>query len=255
MMMTRKKIIAGNWKMNLSPTASSDLVTALITQNIPLSANTTVVIAPPFVYIPQVVSLLKNVAGFSVAAQDCHHKTSGAYTGDISASMIKELGCKYVILGHSERRMYHTESDTMLKEKVNTALAEGLEVIFCCGESLDIREASKHNDFVNTQINNSLFHLSAADFSKIIIAYEPIWAIGTGKTATPEQAQEMHANIRSRIAAHYNAEVANNTTILYGGSCNAQNAKELFAQPDIDGGLIGGAALKAADFATIITTR
>lgn len=241
--------------MNLTPAAGNELVAALVAKDIVLSQNTEVVIAPPFVYVPQVTALLNGKKGFSVAAQDCHHKTSGAFTGDISAVMLKELNCKYVILGHSERRGYHNETDALLAEKVNTALAEGLNVIFCCGESLNIREAGTQNDFVNAQVENSLFHLDTALFSKIVIAYEPIWAIGTGKTATSAQAQEMHANIRAKITAKYGQDVADDTTILYGGSCNAQNAAELFGQPDIDGGLIGGASLKADDFVAIIAAR
>lgn len=253
--MARKKIVAGNWKMNLSPAACNELVTALTAKQISLPEHTEVVIAPPYVYIDRVAGLLKDTTGFFVSGQDCHQKTSGAYTGDVSAAMLKALGCKYVILGHSERRGYHREDNALLAEKVNTALAEGLDVIFCCGEPLEIREASTQNDFVNAQITESLFHLDGAAMARIVIAYEPIWAIGTGKTATSAQAQDMHANIRSVVAGKYGQEVADNTTILYGGSCNAQNAQELFAQPDIDGGLIGGAALKADDFAAIIAAR
>lgn len=253
--MARKKIVAGNWKMNLGPATANDLVTALTAKQISLPEHTEVVIAPPYVYIAQVAELLQEADGFSVAGQDCHQQVSGAYTGDVSAGMLKALGCRYVILGHSERRGYHQESNTLLTAKVNTALAEGLDVIFCCGEPLDIREADTQNEFVNNQIAESLFHLDEAAIARIVIAYEPIWAIGTGKTATAAQAQDMHANIRNVIAGKYGADAARDMTILYGGSCNAQNAQELFSQPDIDGGLIGGAALKADDFAAIIAAR
>lgn len=253
--MARKKIVAGNWKMNLSPAAANELVTALTTKNISLPEHTEVVIAPPYVYVSTVAELLQGANGFFVAGQDCHQNVSGAYTGDVSAAMLKGLGCKYVILGHSERRGYHQEDNALLALKVNTALAEGLDVIFCCGESLEIREAGAQNDFVNNQIAEGLFHLEPKDISRVVIAYEPIWAIGTGKTASAAQAQEMHANIRSVVAGQYGQEAAGNMTLLYGGSCNAQNAQELFAQPDIDGGLIGGAALKADDFAAIIAAR
>lgn len=253
--MARKKIVAGNWKMNMTSAAGQELLTALMDKNIDIADNKEVVIAPPFVYIAQVRAIINGKKGFVVAGQDCHQNTSGAFTGDVSATMLKDLGCKYVIIGHSERRGAHNETDALLASKVNTALAEGLDVIFCCGEPLEIREAGKQNDFINTQIENGLFHLDPTLFSRIVIAYEPIWAIGTGKTASAEQAQDMHANIRAALVGKYGQEIADNTSILYGGSCNAKNATELFSQPDIDGGLIGGASLKPDDFAAIIEAR
>lgn len=254
--MARKKIVAGNWKMNLTPEEGVTLVQALKEKNISLSNDSVeVVIAPPFLHLMSVADLIKDVPQFFVAAQNCHEKKSGAYTGEISAAMIQSIGAKYVILGHSERREYQQESAALLAEKVDTALAAGLQVIFCCGEPLSIREAGTQNAYINEQIEQSLFHLDANAFANIVIAYEPIWAIGTGVTATSNQAQEMHANIRNFIAGKYGTQIADSTSILYGGSCNAQNAQELFSQPDIDGGLIGGASLKADDFATIIAAR
>ncbi len=199
-----------------------------------------------------VQQLLQSKGQFFVAGQNCHQEQNGAYTGEVSAAMLKSTGCKYVIIGHSERRQYNDESDALLAHKIDTALHNGLDVIFCCGEALDIREADTQNTYVNIQIEKALFHLSAEQIKRIVIAYEPIWAIGTGKTATPEQAQAMHANIRSFVASKYGETQADQTTILYGGSCNAGNAASLFGQEDIDGGLIGGAALKANDFVAII---
>lgn len=248
----RNKIVAGNWKMNQDLQSGERLVEEILNQEFTLDASTEVVIAPPSILISTVTNVLQSKAQFFTAAQNCHQEESGAYTGEISAAMVKSLGCKYVILGHSERRMYQDETDHLLAQKVNTALNNNLQVIFCCGEALDIREAGTQNNYVNIQIEKGLFHLSPEQFSNIVIAYEPIWAIGTGKTATPEQAQEMHANIRAHIANQYNETIANNTSILYGGSCNASNAASLFSQQDIDGGLIGGASLKAGDFAAII---
>lgn len=211
----------------------------------------TVILGTPFIHLTEVVKTVdsKNI---KVAAENCADKASGAYTGEVSAAMVKSTGAQYVILGHSERRTYYGETDAILKEKVDLALANGLLPIFCIGEVLEQREAGKQNEVVKAQVENALFHLSADDFGKIVLAYEPVWAIGTGKTATSAQAEEIHAYIRSVIAAKYGKEVADNTTILYGGSCKASNAKELFAQPDVDGGLIGGASLKAEDFYGII---
>ena len=193
-----------------------------------------------------------DAAKIGVGAENCADKVSGAYTGEVSAEMVASTGAKYVILGHSERRAYYHETPEILKTKVELALANGLTPIFCIGEVLEEREAGKHFEVVDAQIKGSLFDLSAEDFAKIVLAYEPVWAIGTGKTATPEQAQEIHAHIRSLVAAKYGQEVAENTSILYGGSCKPSNAKELFANPDVDGGLIGGAALKVVDFKGII---
>lgn len=247
----RKKIVAGNWKMNLNLQEGVALATEL---NAALTAdkpNCDVVICTPFIHLASVANVLDaNLIG--LGAENCADKVSGAYTGEVSAAMVKSTGAQYVILGHSERRAYYGETAEILKEKVNLALANGLKVIFCIGEVLEEREAEKQNEVVKAQLEGSLFDLTAEQFSNIILAYEPVWAIGTGKTATPAQAQEIHAHIRSLVAAKYGQEVAENTSILYGGSCKPSNAKELFANPDVDGGLIGGAALKVADFKGII---
>lgn len=210
-----------------------------------------VVICTPFIHLASVASLVDEKK-IGVGAENCADKVSGAYTGEISAAMVASTGAKYVILGHSERRAYYGETAETLKEKVVLALANGLTPIFCIGEVLEEREAGKQNEVVYNQLAGSLFDLSVEDYSKIVLAYEPVWAIGTGKTATGEQAQEIHAYIRSVIADKFGAEAAENTSILYGGSCKPSNAKELFANPDVDGGLIGGAALKVEDFKGII---
>ncbi len=213
--------------------------------------NCDVIICTPFIHLATVSNIIDhNVIG--LGAENCADKASGAYTGEVSAEMVKSTGAEYVILGHSERREYYHETPEILREKVDLALANGLKVIFCIGESLAQREANEQNAVVKAELEGSVFHLSAEEFSNIVIAYEPIWAIGTGKTATSDQAEEIHAYIRSIIAGKYGEEVAENTSILYGGSCKASNAPELFAKKDIDGGLIGGASLKAADFKGII---
>ena len=211
-----------------------------------------VVVGVPFTHLTAVKAVLEG-GKVGLAAENCAVKASGAYTGEVSAAMVASTGAQYVILGHSERREYFCETNEMLKEKVDLALANGLKVIFCCGESLELREAGNYADFIATQVSESLFHLTEEQWANIVIAYEPIWAIGTGKTATSEQAQEVHAMIRALIAGKYGDKLANDTTILYGGSCKPSNAPELFAKPDIDGGLIGGASLKAADFMGIVT--
>ncbi len=216
-----------------------------------VTPNCKVIVGVPATHITEVVKTVDNTK-IGVAAQNSADHESGAYTGEISASMVKSTGAEYVILGHSERREYYGETNATLKVKVDLALANGLTPIFCIGEVLEEREAEKHFDVVKTQVEEALFHLSAEDFGKIILAYEPVWAIGTGKVATPEQAQEIHAYIRSTVAEKYGNEVAENTSILYGGSCKPSNAKELFANTDVDGGLIGGASLKAEDFKGII---
>ena len=249
----RQKIVAGNWKMNNTLAEGIELakaVNAILEKNAP---KCKVVLGTPFIHITEAVKTV-NKKLIGIAAQNCANKASGAYTGEISAAMVKSTGAEYVILGHSERRSYYGETDALLKEKTDLALANGLTPIFCIGEVLEEREAGKHFDVVKGQIENALFHLSAADFGKIVLAYEPVWAIGTGKTASSEQAQEIHAFIRKTVAAKYGQAVADNTSILYGGSCKASNSKELFAQPDVDGGLIGGASLKAEDFYGIIKT-
>lgn len=213
--------------------------------------NCDVIICTPFIHLASVTPLVDS-AKIGVGAENCADKESGAYTGEVSAAMVASTGAKYVILGHSERRAYYHETPEILKEKVRLALANGLTPIFCVGEVLEEREAGKQNEVVYGQLAGSLFDLTAEEFSRLIIAYEPVWAIGTGKTATAAQAQEIHAYIRSVIAEKYGKDVADNTSILYGGSCKASNARELFANPDVDGGLIGGASLKAADFKGII---
>ena len=247
----RHKIVAGNWKMNKNLQEGVELAKELNTILAADKPNCDVVICTPFIHLASVAQVLdQNVIG--LGAENCADKASGAYTGEVSAEMVKSTGAQYVILGHSERREYYHETPEILKEKVLLAQANGLKVIFCIGESLVEREANKQNEVVKAELEGSVFNLSAEDFSKIIIAYEPIWAIGTGKTATSDQAEEIHAYIRSVIADKYGKEVAENISILYGGSCKASNAPELFAKPDIDGGLIGGASLKAADFKGII---
>ncbi len=247
----RKKIVAGNWKMNKNLQEGVALATELNEVLSTDKPNCGVVICTPFIHLASVADVInKDIIG--LGAENCADKASGAYTGEVSAEMVKSTGADYVILGHSERRAYYGETAEILKEKVNLALANNLEVIFCIGEVLEEREAGKQNEVVRTQLEGSLFELTAEQFSHVVLAYEPVWAIGTGKTATAEQAEEMHAFIRQTIADKFGAEAADNTTILYGGSCKPSNAKELFAKPDVDGGLIGGASLKAADFKGII---
>jgi triosephosphate isomerase len=246
----RKNIVAGNWKMNKSLQEGIALAKELNDILVADKPNCDVIICTPFIHLASVTPIVDQ-AVIGVGAENCADKEAGAYTGEVSASMVASTGAKYVILGHSERRAYYGETVEILSEKVKLALANGLTPIFCIGEVLEEREANKQNEVVAAQLA-SVFSLSAADFSKIILAYEPVWAIGTGKTATAAQAQEIHAFIRSLIVEKYGKEVAENTSILYGGSCKPSNAKELFANPDVDGGLIGGAALKAADFKGII---
>ena len=247
----RKKIVAGNWKMNLNLQEGIALANELNEALVADKPNCDVVICTPFIHLASVASAV-DASVIGVGAENCADKVSGAYTGEVSAAMVVSTGAKYVILGHSERRAYYGETEAILKEKVQLALANGLTPIFCIGEVLEERNQGIQNEVVYKQLAGSLYDLSAEDFSKIILAYEPVWAIGTGLTATPEQAQEIHAYIRSTIVEKYGAEVAENTSILYGGSCKASNAKELFANADVDGGLIGGASLKVADFKGII---
>ena len=247
----RKNIVAGNWKMNKTLQEGIALAKELNEALAAEKQNCDVVICTPFIHLASVTPIV-DAAKIGVGAENCADKESGAYTGEVSASMVASTGAQYVILGHSERRAYYGETPAILKDKVQLALANGLTPIFCIGEVLEEREANKQNEVVYAQLAGSLFDLSAEDFSKIVLAYEPVWAIGTGKTATAEQAQEIHAYIRSTIVEKYGKEVADNTSILYGGSCKPSNAKELFANPDVDGGLIGGAALSVADFKGII---
>jgi triosephosphate isomerase len=246
----RKKIVAGNWKMNMNLQDGIALAKELNTVLTADKPNCGVIICTPFIHLASVTPLVdSNIIG--VGAENCADKEKGAYTGEVSAAMVKSTGAQYVILGHSERRAYYHETVETLTEKVKLALANDLKVIFCIGEVLAEREANKQNEVVKAQLA-SVFSLSKEDFAKIILAYEPVWAIGTGKTATPQQAEEMHAYLRSLVAEQYGKTVAEDTTILYGGSCKPSNAKELFANPDVDGGLIGGASLKAPDFKGII---
>ena len=247
----RKKIVAGNWKMNMTLQEGVALAKELNEMLTAEKPNCGVVICTPFIHLASIAPML-NTDVLKLGAENCADKEKGAYTGEVSAAMVKSTGAQYVILGHSERRAYYGETPEILKEKVNLALANGLKVIFCIGEVLEEREAGKQNEVVAAQLKGSLYDLTAEQFANVVLAYEPVWAIGTGKTATADQAEEMHAFIRSEIAKQFGAEVAENTTIQYGGSCKPSNAKELFAKPDVDGGLIGGASLKAADFKGII---
>lgn len=247
----RKNIVAGNWKMNKTLQEGLTLAKGIEAALAGKKVNCDVIIGTPFIHLASVAQAI-DTAKIGVAAENCADKASGAYTGEVSAAMVASTGAKYVILGHSERRAYYHETPEILKEKVLLALANNLTPIFCIGEVLEEREAGKHFDVVKDQIEGSLFNLSAEEFGKIILAYEPVWAIGTGKTATAAQAQEMHAFIRQTLAEKYGKEVAENCSILYGGSCKPSNAKELFANPDVDGGLIGGAALEVESFMGII---
>lgn len=247
----RKNIVAGNWKMNKTLQEGLALAKELDAALKGRTLNCDVIIGTPFIHLASIADAIDtNVIG--VAAENCADKESGAYTGEVSAAMVASTGAKYVILGHSERRAYYHETSEILTEKVKLALANHLTPIFCVGEVLEEREAGKHFEVVTRQVEEALFGLDKNDFAKLILAYEPVWAIGTGRTASSDQAQEMHANIRKAIAAKYGAEIADNCSILYGGSCNAGNAKELFSRPDVDGGLIGGASLSVDKFMPII---
>lgn len=245
----RKQIVAGNWKMNKTESESIRLIDEIKAQK--LNENVNVFIAPTFVNLASAVKATKD-SGIEVAAQNMHQSSSGAYTGEISAGMLLDIGVKHVILGHSERRAYFGETDQLLKEKVQAALDAGLQIIFCFGEELDDRKSGGHFDVVKQQLSTALFDLDKSQWSQIVLAYEPVWAIGTGETASPAQAQEMHAFIRTLIEDHYDSACADGISILYGGSVKPANAAEIFAQTDVDGGLIGGASLQAADFAAIV---
>ena len=247
----RKNIVAGNWKMNKTLQEGVALATDLKNLLADAKPNCEVIIGTPFIHLATGAELVKDSC-IKVSAENCADKESGAYTGEVSAAMVASTGAEYCIIGHSERRAYYHEDYDILREKVQLALAHGLKPIFCIGEVKEEREAGKQNEVVKAQLEGSLFNLSAEDFGKIVLAYEPVWAIGTGLTATPEQAQEIHAYIRGLVAEKYGQAVADDCSILYGGSCKGSNAKGLFANPDIDGGLIGGASLKAADFKEII---
>lgn len=248
-MKKRQLIVAGNWKMNKNYGEGRELAKQIVEKLQP--SEVLVILATPYIHLNSVSNIIKSISNLRLAAQNCHHEESGAYTGEISVDMIKSVNAEFVIIGHSERREYFHETDDLLAKKIDAALAGGLRPIYCCGEKLEVREADKHLKLVEEQLKNGLFHLSVEQFKDIVIAYEPVWAIGTGKTATPEQAQEMHKYIRDLVAKKYNADVAESTSILYGGSVKPDNARELFSQPDVDGGLVGGASLKADDFVTI----
>ncbi len=250
----RKQIAAANWKMNLSLAQAEELINALLKTDHSLNENQLAIFAVPFPYLLTVKQMLDGKQNVFVAAQNCSANKNGAYTGETSAEMLESIGLKYVVLGHSERREYNHENNAELAQKVNIAMEHQLHPIFCCGEPLQVREANTQNEFVETQLKESLFHLTAAQIKGFVIAYEPIWAIGTGKTASSEQAQEMHAHIRSVLAAKYGNDIANSISILYGGSVKGANASEIFSQPDVDGGLVGGASLVATEFATIISS-
>ncbi|MEO5683282.1 MAG: triose-phosphate isomerase [Chitinophagaceae bacterium] len=248
----RKQIAAANWKMNCSYQQAEKLLDEILKPGIQLQPHQQVLFAVPFPYLIMANSEVSDEENYDIAAQNCYTKKSGAYTGEVSAEILESINIKYCIIGHSERREYFNESNQMLAEKLNILLEFGITPVFCCGEPLNIREAGTQNSYVETQLRESLFHLSGAQVSQIVIAYEPIWAIGTGKTATTAQAQEIHAYLRSVLAKQFGKPVANDISILYGGSVKAANAKELFASEDVDGGLVGGASLNAAEFIAII---
>ena len=248
--MSRRKIAAGNWKMNKNYDDALQLIRDISATNSPKDIHT--VLAIPSIYLKNGVDMLMHIIGIDVAAQNCHQEESGAYTGEISAPMLSSISVPYVVIGHSERRQYFYENNEQLARKVDIALANGLQVIFCCGESLEIRKSGDHEAYVSEQIRESLFHLSDDQWANIIVAYEPIWAIGTGETASPEQAQEMHAALRSMIASEKSADIADNLSILYGGSVKPTNAADIFGGADVDGALVGGASLDAGGFKEIM---
>tara|TARA_B110000902_G_scaffold248067_1_gene304813 strand:+ start:2941 stop:3696 length:756 start_codon:yes stop_codon:yes gene_type:complete len=247
----RKNIVAGNWKMNLNREEGIKLVEEVISL-VSSDNNVEVVFSPPFLYLHKVNKMCANDNLLQTASQNISHNESGAFTGEVSAQMVNSLNVKYTILGHSERREYFNETNIELKQKVDLSLKNNLKIIFCCGESLNQRESGVHFDWIKQQLTESVFHLTEKEFEKVVIAYEPIWAIGTGVTASSDQAEEIHQFVRNVIAEKYNENIAENTSILYGGSCNPTNAKELFSKKNIDGGLIGGASLNAENFTRII---
>lgn len=251
--MSRKNIVAGNWKMNLDYEQGVSLFSEIAHMaKDEIVGQQEVVVCSPAIHLSSIAKLSTGISNVQVGAQNIHQAESGAFTGEISAAQVKSVGAQYVILGHSERRAYFHETDELLAEKVDTALKHGLTPIFCIGETKEERESGKFFDVIQRQLEKGVFHLSGSDFGKVVLAYEPVWAIGTGLTASPEQAQEVHAFIRDAIAKKYDQDVAEATTILYGGSCNPSNASSLFSQKDIDGGLIGGASLKSRDFIDIV---
>jgi triosephosphate isomerase len=249
----RKKIVAGNWKMNLDYQTGVSLFSEIVNMvKDEVIGQQEVVVCSPAIHLYSLGQLAHSATNVSIGAQNIYQAESGAFTGEISASQVKSVGADYVILGHSERRAYFGETDEVLAEKVNVALKNQLTPIFCIGETKEERESGQFFDIIKSQLEKGLFHLSVSDFSKVVLAYEPVWAIGTGLTASPEQAQEVHAFIRETLANQYDQALADSTSILYGGSCNPTNAPDLFSQPDIDGGLIGGASLKSRDFTDIV---
>jgi triosephosphate isomerase (TIM) len=248
----RKQIAAANWKMNLTSSQGAALLQTIVTADINLSQDQAAVFAVPFPYLEMAIDTVHHKKNFFISAQNCSDKKSGAYTGEVSAEMLKSILLPYCLVGHSERREYFGESNQLLAAKVNICLTNEITPIFCCGEALQIRESGHQNNFVEQQLKESLFHLNGEEILKIVIAYEPIWAIGTGKTASTEQAQEMHAHIRSVFKDHYGPSVAEQISILYGGSVKAANAREIFGSKDVDGGLVGGASLVATEFIEII---
>lgn len=250
----RKQIAAANWKMNLTVDKAEALMNEIAAAGVELSEGQLAVFAVPAPYLQLAQKAVAGKTGYFIAAQNCYSKKSGAFTGETSVEMLQSLGIQYVVLGHSERREYFQESNQFLAEKLDIVLEHGITPIFCCGEPLSIRDAGTQNEFVAKQLEESLFHFSADDVQRIVIAYEPIWAIGTGKTATSAQAQEMHAYLRKVLTGKFGKAVADNISILYGGSVKGSNAKEIFSQPDVDGGLVGGASLVAAEFITIINS-
>ena len=250
----RKQIAAANWKMNLTLQQAETLIKDILASPLDLKENQEAVFGIPFPYLVNVQQLMAGRERVFAAAQNCSSKVSGAYTGEVSVEMLKSIGAPYVIIGHSERREYFKETNEELSRKVDLCFEFGLKPIFCCGEALEIREAGIQNNFVEQQLAESLFHLSEDKLTGFVIAYEPIWAIGTGKTATSAQAQEMHAHIRNVLTSQYSKKLGDSVSILYGGSVKAANAKDIFNQPDVDGGLVGGSSLVATEFATIINS-
>jgi triosephosphate isomerase len=249
----RKNIVAGNWKMNMDLEKGIQLfneIQQLLQEEV--KGDQEVIICPPYIHLSSLSQLLDPTTKLSIGAQNCHHAESGAFTGEVSASIIASTGAAYVIIGHSERRLYFSESNSLLAQKLDAVLKNGLLPIFCIGETLEQRNGGTYFEVIKEQISEASFHLQKSDYSKMILAYEPVWAIGTGLTASPDQAQEIHSFIRTLLADKFDQDLADNMTILYGGSCNPKNASELFAKADIDGGLIGGASLKARDFVDII---
>lgn len=248
----RKQIAAANWKMNLTAAEANTLIESILRDAPELAPHQVSIYAVPFPYLQHSVELVKSHKNNFIAAQNCYFQKAGAFTGEVSASMIASIGVQYVVIGHSERREFFNENNQMLAAKVDMCLGESLKPIFCCGEPLSVREAGQQNKYVGDQLSESIFHLDSAQVENFIIAYEPIWAIGTGKTASPEQAEDMHKHLRNVLSDKYGNDIANTVSILYGGSVKASNAAEIFALPNVDGGLVGGASLIAADFIQII---